>query len=354
MVLQPGRPANPMHRRRQAGRMRYDASREKKTMPRFLIVLAAALLALVHGGASAETYPQRTVKLVLPYGAASGTDLVARLVADRLSKKWGKPVVIENRPGGDGIVSITTFISANDDHTLWWGPVGVFAVHPYDKEKLPYDADRDLIPIANVSSLSLAMSTPAAMNLNTFHDYFEHVRANPGKYNAAAASGVSDFLMMGFLKSSHLDMAKVPYRDIMQAPNDLSENRVQLLASSLAIVTPLMQAGRVKVLAVTGRKRAPSAPDVPTAREAGYPALEMESPGGVFGPRGMPLAVREQIAADIGAIVAAEPALGKPLEATGQVFDVRGPNEFAASIKELNDKLAGIAKVLGMKAAKAN
>jgi len=325
-------------------------------MLRIAVMIVVTVFAAIQAiaGASADTFPQRTVKLILPYGAASGTDLVARLVADRLAKKWGKPVVIENRPGGDGIVSITAFTSANDDHTLWWGPVGVFAVHPYDKDKLPYDAERDLIPIANVSSLALALSAPASMHLNTFHEFFEHVRANPGKYNAAAASGVSDFLMMGFLKSNNLQMAKVPYRDIMQAPTDLSENRVQLLSSSLAIVTPLMHAGRVKVLAVTGRHRMPSAPDVPTAREAGYPALEMESPGGVFGPRGMPLAVREQIAADIRAIVEAEPALGKPLEATGQAFDVRGPDEFAASIKALNDKLAAIAKLLGMKAAKAN
>ena len=144
-------------------------------------------------------------------------------------------------------------------------------------------------------------------------------------------------------------MAKVPYRDIMQGPNDLAENRIQLLSSSLAIVTPLMHAGKIRVLAVTSRQRAPNAPDVPTVREAGYPALEMDSPGGLFGPRDMPLAVREKIAADVRAVVASDPELAKPLIATGQVFDVRGPVEFAASIKELNDKLAGIANVLGMK-----
>jgi tripartite-type tricarboxylate transporter receptor subunit TctC len=319
-------------------------------MPRF-IVFALALAALIHGSASAETYPQRIVKLILPFGAASGTDLVARLVGDRLSKRWGKPVVIENRPGGDGIVSITAFTGANDDHVLWWGPVAVFAVHPYDKDKLPYNADRDLVPIANVSALSLSLAAPASMKLGTFREYFDHVRANPGKYNAAAANGLADFLMMGLLKTNGLEMAKVPYRDIMQGPNDLAENRIQLLSSSLAIVTPLMQAGRINVLAVSGHERSPIAPNVPTMREAGYPAMEMESPGGVFGPRGMPLAVREQIAADIRTVVTNDPTLAKPLEATGQVFDLRGPAEFAASIKELNSKLAAIAKLTGMKAA---
>ena len=144
------------------------------------------------------------------------------------------------------------------------------------------------------------------------------------------------------------DLAKVPYRDIMQGPNDLAENRIQLLSSSLAIVVPLMHAGKIKVLAVTGRQRTPIAPDVPTIREAGYPALEIDSPGGLFGPRGMSLATREQIAADIRAVVASNPAMAKPLEATGQNFDIRGPADFAASIRELNDKLAAVAKLTGI------
>jgi tripartite-type tricarboxylate transporter receptor subunit TctC len=321
-------------------------------MLRTLLIVATAFVVNLHSlEAHAQTYPQRTVKFIVPFGPASGTDITARLIADRLGIRWGKPAVIENRPGGDGLVAINAFVSANDDHTLLWMPVGTFAVHPYDKEKLSYDADRDLVPVANVSSLFLAVTTSTAMNVNSMRELVELVRANPGKFNWAAANGVSDFLVSGFLKSNGLEVAKVPYRDILQAPNDLAENRIQLLSSSLAIVTPLMQAGKIKVLAVTGRQRAPSAPDVPSVTEAGYPALVMESIGGIFGPRGMPLAVREQIAADVRAAVASDPTIAAKLETTGQVVDVRGPNEFAAGIKQLNDQLAGIAKVLGMKAA---
>ena len=112
-----------------------------------------------------KAIPQRTVKFILPFGPASGTDITARLVGNALAARWGKPVVIENRPGGDGLVAINAFIAANDDHTLLWVPVGTFAVHPYDKDKLPYDADRDLIPIANVSTLYLALSAPTALNV---------------------------------------------------------------------------------------------------------------------------------------------------------------------------------------------
>jgi tripartite-type tricarboxylate transporter receptor subunit TctC len=327
--------------------------RVETIMLRVVIVIIAALAACsgFASDASAQSYPQRTVKFILPFGAASGTDITARLVAERLAARWGKPVVIENRPGGDGLVAINAFVSANDDHTLLWVPVGTFAVHPYEKDKLPYDADRDLLPIANVSSLFLAVTASNALNVGSLRELVDLFRSNPGKYNWAAANGNADFLMSGFLKSNDLQVAKTPYRDILQAPNDLAENRIQLLSSSLAIVTPLMQAGKVKVLAVTGRQRAASAPNVPTVREAGFPALEMESIGGIFGPRGMPLALREQIAADVRAAVSGSPDIASKLAATGQAIDLRGPAEFAAGIKELHDQLADIAKVLGLKAA---
>jgi len=135
-----------------------------------ILTVVAALLAAIHAtGASAQSYPQRTVKFILPFGPASGTDITARLVGNALAARWGKPVVIENRPGGDGLVAINAFIAANDDHTLLWVPVGTFAVHPYDKDKLPYDADRDLIPIANVSTLYLALSAPASLGVKSLH-----------------------------------------------------------------------------------------------------------------------------------------------------------------------------------------
>jgi tripartite-type tricarboxylate transporter receptor subunit TctC len=314
-----------------------------------VLAIVAALSLLTGANASAQNYPVRTVKFILPFGPASGTDIAARLVADRLAKRWGQPVVIENRPGGDGLVSINAFISANDDHSLLWVPVGTFAVHPYQHAKLPYNADRDLMPIANVTTLILALSAPATLKAASLGEFVALARAEPGKLNAAAANGNSDFLLSGFLKSNGLQVAKVPYRDIMQGPNDLAEGRIQLLSSSLAIVQPLMRAGKIRVLAVTSRKRAPSAPDVPTVIESGFPAMEMESIGGIFGPRGMPLALREKIAADVRAAVESDPSIATKLQATGQVVDIRGPKEFAAGIKELNGKLAAIAKLTGMK-----
>jgi tripartite-type tricarboxylate transporter receptor subunit TctC len=320
-------------------------------MLRLLALLFLMLVAGLAGTATAaaQAYPTRTVRFIIPFGPASASDITARLFADRLTARWGKPVVVENRPGGDGLVAIGAFTGANDDHTLLFGPVGTFAVHPYEYDKLPYSAELDLLPISSVSTIVLAFSTPALLGLGSLGEFVALARAQPGKLNAAAASGNADFLLFGFLKSSGLEVAKVPYRDILQAPNDLAEGRIQALMTSLAVVQPQMQAGRVKVLAVTGRRRAPTVPEIPTVVDAGYPALQMESVVGLFGPRGMVLELRERIARELAAVL--DPLIRERLEATGQIVDVRGPSEFAAAIAEQRAKLAAIATVLGIKSA---
>jgi tripartite-type tricarboxylate transporter receptor subunit TctC len=316
-----------------------------------LAVLAIAASLQFFGGAVAQqTYPNRAVRIFLPFNPASASDITARLFADRLTARWGKPVVVENRPGGDGIVSIQAFVAAHDDHTLWFGPAGIFTVQPYDHDTLPYDSKRDLIPIVSVSDVVLAVSVPASMNIHSLNDLVALAKAQPGKLNAAAATGISDFALFGWLKSAGLDVVKVPYRDIMQAPNDLSEERIQVLGTSFAVVQPLMKAGKIRVLAVTSRKRFSAAPDIPTAAEAGYPDLTFESVNGLFGPPGMSQEVRESIAADFRA-VSADPIIPQRIADIGTIMDVRGPTELAAAVQAQRDRLAEIAKVLGLKAA---
>jgi tripartite-type tricarboxylate transporter receptor subunit TctC len=318
---------------------------------RFLQFGGLAAVTAVSRMARAQGFPSRTVRFIVPFGPASGTDIAARLFADKLAVRWGKPVVVENRPGGDGLVAITAFLGANDDHTLLFIPGGTYMVHPYERDKLPYDAERDLVPVTGVTTIVLAISAAGNLNLGSLGDLVALARAQPGKLNASAANGNSDFLLFGFFKSAGLQVAKVPYRDIMQAPNDLGEGRIQILSSSLAIVQPHMQSGRIKVLAVTSRVRAPTAPDVPTVREAGFPALELESLVGVFGPRSMPNEMRESIAQDFRAVLTADPTIGTRLAATGQIVGIRGPAEFAAGLEEQRSKIAAIAAALGVRAS---
>src|SRR5215471_18602682 len=323
------------------------------SMARFLAAFASTLIAAACAVAPAiaQSYPQRAVRFILPFGPASGVDITARLLGDRLAARWGKPVVVENRPGGDGLVAINAFISAADDHTLLFAPASTFTAHPYTQSKLPYDFERDLKPIANVTVIVIALVAPTSLNIATLADFVALARAKPGTLSVAAAAGNSDMILAAFLKQLGLDVAKAPYRDIMQAPNDLAEGRIQLLMSSYASMRPLVDAGKLRVLAVTSRKRVGIAPDIPTVAESGFPFLGLDSLIGLYGPRGMANALRESIAADIKAVVTADPTIATRLEASGQVVEIRGPAEFAAAITDLREQLADIAKTLGIKAA---
>ena len=316
----------------------------------FISLLGSTVVAWPIAAPAQQTFPTRTVHFILPFGAASASDATARLFAERLSARWGKPVVVENRPGGDGLVSLDAFIGAHDDHTMWFGPAGTFNVLPYQHDRLPFDLKRDLNPIASVSEVVLAVSMLVSVNVTSIDELVAMARAQPGKLNAAAANGISDFLLFGFFKSMGLEIVRVPYRDIMQAPSDLAEGRIQVLSTSLAVVQPLSKARRIRVLAVTSRQRAPSAPDIPTAAEAGYPALTFESIGGVFGPRDMADTLRESIAADFQKIAKDDPIIAKRLDDTGQILSVLGPAQFDVRVQEQRDKIAELAKMLGVKA----
>jgi tripartite-type tricarboxylate transporter receptor subunit TctC len=298
--------------------------------------------------AAAETWPQRPVKFLLPLGAGSGVDIGARLLADRLSTRWGQPVVVENRPGGDALVAISAFVSAHDDHVLLATPTSSFTAHPYLHDNLPYKSS-DLLAIARVSNTIITLAVPTSLNVGSLADLVALARAQPGKLNWAGVTGALDFLFAGFLQHAGLNMTKVPYRNPVEAANDLAEGRVQAYLSALAIVRPQIEAGKIKPLAVTNKVRAPTAPDVPTVKEAGYPDLSLDGLVGFFGPPEMSSALRERIAADIGAVVAADPTIGQRLTATGQIPNVGGPTEFAAASEEQRAQIAAIAKELGIR-----
>ena len=292
-------------------------------------------------------WPQRTVRFILPLGPGSGSDIGARLFAERLTARWGQPVVIENRPGGDGFVAITAFLGAHDDHTLLFAPTSTFTAHPILHPTLPYDP-HDLVPIARITNTLISISVPASLRVRSLKELVALVRAQPGKLNRASITGALDLVLSGFLKGIDLEVAKVPYRDPVQAVTDLAEGRIQIYTSAFAIVQSQLQAGTVKALVMTNRQRAPTAPDIPTAEEAGYPALTFDGLVGLFGPPGMAAALRERIADDVRA-VAADPAIGSRLMQTGQTLNPGGGAEFAAAIDEQRTKLAAIAKAIDLK-----
>src|SRR5438477_11836710 len=154
-------------------------------MSRRIIAPVIGLLASLSSAtlAPAQTYPQRPVRFILPFGPAAGVDISARLLGEKLAARWGKPVVIENRPGGDGLVAINAFTSSNDEHTLLFVPASTFTAHPYTHEKLPYDAERDLLPITNVTTIVLALSAPTSLNVKILGEFIALAPAKPNTRN---------------------------------------------------------------------------------------------------------------------------------------------------------------------------
>jgi tripartite-type tricarboxylate transporter receptor subunit TctC len=309
-----------------------------------LLMLVCALLA--SETAHAQSWPQRPVKFVLPLGPGSGTDIGARLISDRLAARWAQPVVIENRPGGDGMVAISAFVGARDDHVLLFSPSSSFTAHPYLHENLPYKPS-DLAPIARFSNTIISIAVPRSLRLDTLAQLFELARAQPGKLNWAGTTGATDFIFAGLAKRAGAEMTKVPYRNPVEAANDLGEGRVQAYASALAIVRPQLEAGKIRLLAVYNSVRAPTAPDIPTVAEAGFPEMTMDGLVGLFGPPEMPLDLRERIAGDVQAV--SDASVAERLLTTGQILNTGGPAEFDAAVEEQRAKIAAIAHELGIK-----
>jgi tripartite-type tricarboxylate transporter receptor subunit TctC len=309
------------------------------------LVLAIALVAMP-APLLAGSWPQRAVRVIIPLGAGSATDIAGRLYADQLSKRWGQSVIIENRPGGDMMTATGFFASAHDDHTLLLSPATTITINPLTHEKLPYDP-ADLIPISVATEVYVGITVPASMKVNSLDELVALARSQPGKLNWAATPGGTYLTFAAFQKSANLPITNVPYRDIVQAQNDLAQERIHVMMCAIAIVQPLILAGKLRLLAVANADRAAMAADAPTVREAGYPALELSSAVGFFGSPAMSRELRERISADIRAVANDREIVGRLL-ATGQVLRATTPDEFAAVIEGQRAHYAELARTIGL------
>jgi tripartite-type tricarboxylate transporter receptor subunit TctC len=318
---------------------------------------AAALMltpALFSGGAHAQpssqtsfpTWPQKTVRFVIPLPPGSGTDLAGRLVAERLTERWGQPVVVENRQGADGIPAVSSFLSARDNHTFLLSFAGVITFNALLHERLPYDPATDLVPIAPVIDNFLGVSATALLKVNSLAELVQAARAQPGKLNWAATPGLPYYVLLALQKSAGIDMVQVSYRDFAPAYQDLNQGRLHVAATGVPTLAPHHQAGTAKLLFVTNRDRSPQTPDVPTAAEAGYGELTFEGTVGLYGWRDMPVSLKERIAADLNAITA-DPAFRARAIAVGTAPRSGTPAAFAAAIEEQRAQIAAIHQASG-------
>ena len=316
-----------------------------KSLARIALGLIAAALSFQ---LYAQAWPNKTVRLIVSLGPGSGTDIGARLYADRLTKMWGQPVVVENRPGGDGVIAINAVIQAKDDHVLLWGPTANIVGHPYSLDRIPYDP-KELVPVARVSGTVVTLGVPASMNVGSLKELLAMAKQKQGWLNWTSAVAMTDIILEGFLKTEGIEAAHVRYKQPAEAVNDLINDRIQLYSSAYAIVRPQAQSGKVKLLAVQARNRVPGL-DLPTVGELGFPGLNFEGLVGVIAARSsnLPPAARDRIGADIKT-ASKDPQVAERLAATAQLNIPGDATEFAASMDEQVKQLAASAKLLGMK-----
>ena len=306
------------------------------------LVLVVALTSLP---AMAQTWPQRTVRLVVPLPPGSGTDIVGRLLAERLSQRWGQPVVIENRQGADGIPAVTSVLAARDTHLLLASFAGIITVNPLLHERLPYDPAKDLAPIVPIADNFLGAAVSGTLKVNSLDELVKAAKAQPGKLNWAATPGVPYYAVLALLRSAGIDMAQVSYRDFGPAYQDMNQGRLHLAATGVPLLVPHHRAGTAKLLFVTNRERSPQAPEVPTAREAGYPDLTFEGTVGIYGWRGLPADIQKRISDDVQAVTSDDGFRAKVATA-GSAARSGSSAEFAAAIEEQRSKIADLHKTV--------
>src|SRR3954466_2694472 len=310
-----------------------------------------SLLALLVALPAAADYPERPIRFVVPQAPGSATDNVARLVAPELARQLGQSVVVDNRPGGALTIGIDAVAkSTPDGYTIGMGPVGALAITRHMVQKLPYDIERDLQPVALISTGYMLIAASPKAPFTTVRELIAYAKAHPGKLSNASSSNGSPGHVSGelFKYMTGTDIVHVPYKGGAPAIADLIAGNVELMFESTNSIAPHVKNGRVRALAVTGTKRATSLPEVPTMIEAGVPGYEVTAWTGVIAPAGLPRPILDRLNAAVNRTIV-DPTTKERLEQLGSEGGGGTPEEFGALIREDSAKWAEVIKKSGAK-----
>ncbi len=309
------------------------------------------LLAVLATSASAQAYPTKPIRLVVPVPAGGPPDILAREVAQKLTEAWGQAVVVDNRPGAGGnIGSELVAKSPPDGYTLLMGTVGTHAINPSLYAKMPYDHVQDFTPVILVAGVPNVLVVNPALPVSSVQGLIAYAKANPGKLNFASSGNGTSIHLSGelFKVMTGVDMTHVPYKGSSPALRDLMGGQVQLMFDNLPSSLALIKAGKLKALAVTSAARAAALPDVPTVAEAGLPGFEASSWFGVLGPAGTPPAIVAKLNGEIAKWLATPEAKDKLLS-QGAITAGGTPEDFVRHIATETAKWQRVAKASGAK-----
>ena len=312
-------------------------------------LLAALTLALLALGAQAQ-YPNRPVKLIVPFPPAGATDIVGRIVAQKLGEQLGQPVVVENRPGAGGSIgSDLVAKSAPDGYTLLIATSSTHSIGPM-LQKLPYDPLKDFAPITHVANVPNVLVVSPKLPVGSVAELIALAKSKPGQLNFAS-SGVGTIVHLNaelFKMLAGVDLVHVPYKGTALSIPDVANGSIAMLFDSLASVQPHIKAGRVRPLAVNAQKRSALMPEVPTLAEAGMPAFDRYTWFGMFAPAGTPKAIVDRVQAEVLAALKA-PDLLERFAAAGAEAVGSTPEQFVERIKSDAAKWAQVIKAANVK-----
>ena len=309
-----------------------------------LVLLAAA-------GSAGAQYPERPIRLVVPQAAGSATDNVARTLAPELSKQLGQNVVVDNRPGGALTIGIDAVAkAAPDGYTLGQGPIGALAITRHMVAKLPYDIERDLQPVAVVTTGYLLLAVSPKLAVGSVRELVEYAKKNPGKLSNASSSNGSPGHVGGelFKFMTGTEIVHIPYKGGAPAIADLIAGNVQLMFESTNSIAQHVRSGRVRALGVSGPKRSISLPEVPTISEGGVPGYEVNLWSGVIAPAGLPRTILDRLNKAINTAIQV-PETKERFAQLGSEGGGGTPEEFAALIRSDSARWAEVVRRSGAK-----
>jgi tripartite-type tricarboxylate transporter receptor subunit TctC len=314
------------------------------------IASVGILLTLCFSGlARADVYPEKPVRMIVPFTPAGATDLLARLVGERLGERLGRPVVIDNRPGaGANLGAALAAHAPPDGYTLLMGPASVYAISAALYPKLDYDLVKDLVPVSLVANVPHVLLVNVDLTAKSVSELIQLAKKQPGVLNIASqGSGTVSHLEAELLKHmAAIDMVHVPYRGSAPALIDLIGGRTQVMFDSIASALPQIRAGKLRAIAVASKSRSPLLPDVPTVDESGLKGYSAHSWLGIFVPAGTPKPIVERLQRDLSAAINEPKARARLMEAG---FDPKSSTSeaFAKLVRDEMEKWRPIVKMSG-------
>jgi tripartite-type tricarboxylate transporter receptor subunit TctC len=312
------------------------------------VAIAAAIVLGVAERGQAQSYPDRPIRLVLPFTAGSPNDVLARLVIPHVSARLGQTIVIDNRPGGGTTIGTKAVLSAEPDgYTLLFSNTPTLLIVPVASKAANYDALKDVVAVATIASGSNVMVIEPSLPVRTVQEFVAHAKANPGKLNFGFGQGTQPHLIGEMFKmASGADLANIPYRGGAQAITDMLGGRIHMNIGTLSTLKPLHEQGKVRAIAVTSTGRSPLLPDVPTMAESGLPSVTSLTYFGIFGAAGLPAEVVSKVNTAVNESLKS-PELRAGLEKLGFTAHAGSPKDYAAIVTAENAKWVPVVKATG-------